>query len=98
MSKHLKAKILDVEMALTDPARVFGEPDEVLECDFLTRNQKIEILRRWEMDARLLAVAEEEGMTGGESNKLEAVGKALLAIGEGKGRDAEAGAPSKIGS
>ncbi len=98
MNKHVNARILDVELALTDPAKVFCDPNEVLGCDLLTREQKIDVLRRWEMDARLLAVAEEEGMTGGESSKLHSVGKALLAIGEDKDHGAVAGAPSKLGS
>ncbi|MCH8187429.1 MAG: hypothetical protein IIB66_01805 [Proteobacteria bacterium] len=39
---------------------VFKEPKDVVASNELSRNQKIEILRRWEYDARQLEVAEEE--------------------------------------
>ena len=98
MNNHVKAKILDIELALTDPAKVFGDPNEVLGCDLLSHDQKVDVLRRWEMDTRLLSIAEEEGMTGGESNKLNSVGEALLKLGEDKGHRADSGPPSKMGS
>ena len=52
--------MIDLKKAMFDPARVFKEPQNVVACDELTRAQKIEILRRWEYDARQLEVAEEE--------------------------------------
>ncbi len=52
--------MIDLKKALLDPARVFKEPQNVVASDELTRDQKIEILRRWEYDARQLEVAEEE--------------------------------------
>ncbi|MEE8537263.1 MAG: hypothetical protein V3S71_04600 [Acidobacteriota bacterium] len=45
---------------MLDPTMVFKEPKDVVASNELTRNQKIEILRRWEYDARQLEVAEEE--------------------------------------
>jgi hypothetical protein len=59
----------EVERALDDPAAVFDTPESVLAAD-LSRDQKIEILRRWEFDMRELLVAEEENMAGGESSAL----------------------------
>ncbi len=56
--------MIDVTKAMLDPTMVFKEPKDVVASNELTRNQKIEILRRWEYDARQLEVAEEEaGMT-----------------------------------
>jgi len=52
--------MIDVTMAMLDPTMVFKEPKEVVASNELTRNQKIEILHRWEFDARQLEVAEEE--------------------------------------
>ena len=65
-----KANDIDFEKAILDPAAVFSSPDKLCDREDLTRAQKIEILRRWTYDASELAVAEEEGMTGGESSHL----------------------------
>lgn len=45
---------MDIEKAMLDPVSVFACPDEVFDDQSLTREQKIEILRRWEYDAREL--------------------------------------------
>lgn len=50
---------IDLEKALVDPAAVFGTPEDVLDCAGLTREQKIEVLRRWEQDALALEELEE---------------------------------------
>ena len=39
---------------------VFKEPKDVVASNELTRDQKIEILRRWKYDAQQLEVAEDE--------------------------------------
>ena len=52
--------MIDVKMAMLDPPMVFKVPKDVVANVELTRDQKIEILRRWEYDARQLEVAEEE--------------------------------------
>jgi len=51
-----------VRKALLDPPSVFRAPAAVMSDKTLTNEQKIEILRSWEYDARELSVAEEEGM------------------------------------
>jgi hypothetical protein len=51
-----------LERALLDPTQVYKLPQEVVEDNSLTREQKIQILHRWEYDARELQVAEEENM------------------------------------
>lgn len=53
----------DLDKALVDARAVFKRPEDVVTARDLTREQKIEILRRWEYDARAIQVAEEEGMT-----------------------------------
>jgi len=55
---------LDYQKALLDPASIFENPEEVLEQAELSKDQQIEILRRWAYDANEVAVAEEEGMEG----------------------------------
>lgn len=55
---------LDYQKALLDPASIFDGPEEVLEQAELSKDQQIEILKRWAYDANEVAVAEEEGMEG----------------------------------
>ena len=73
----------DIDKALIDPASIFGTPREVLARDELTREQKIEILRRWEYDARELEVAEDENMPGGGPDILDEILAALHAMDAG---------------
>ena len=64
---------LDLEKAQLDPDSEFSSPEELRDHRGLMREQMIEILRRWALDASELAVAEEEGMIGGESSRLAQV-------------------------
>ena len=52
--------MIDVKQATLDPTSVFKEPTDVGADETMSRDQKIEILHRWEYDARELEVAEEE--------------------------------------
>lgn len=72
---------VDYQEALKDPAGCFGSPGKVVDTPDLTVEQKIEILKRWETDARLLMVAEEENMTEGEEAQLARVQEALRKLG-----------------
>jgi hypothetical protein len=87
--------MVDVEKALLDPGLVFKTPQELLANNELSREQKIEILRRWEYDVRQLQVAAEESMEGPQPVTLEAVLQALRAI--GAAADPERSAPTKQG-
>jgi len=53
---------INYDEALLNPAAAFETPEAVLAQEGLSKEQKIEILRRWEYDASEDAVAEEEGM------------------------------------
>ena len=64
---------IDLGQAMLDPGSVFASPEALRDQRGLTREQKIEILRRWAYDASELAVAEEEGMIGGEPSVLARV-------------------------
>jgi len=57
------------ERARVDPAAVFDDPKDVLAADDLSREEKIEYLRRWRYDAIELNVAADEGM-GEESSAI----------------------------
>ena len=66
---------------MLDPALVFRGPEDLLERDELTREQKIEILHRWKFDAVQLQVAEEENMGSEQpSDILDRVLQALHAL------------------
>jgi len=89
--------MIDVKKALLDPSTVFHKPDEIVENNELSREQKIEILRRWEYDVRELQVADEESMTAPRPERvtLDAVLEALRAV--GAPADVERSAPTKQG-
>ncbi len=61
---------IDLAKALLDPAGTFAQP-----------SAKIRLLEEWERAARELAVAEDEGMTGGEESMLNRVRQAIAALG-----------------
>ena len=86
---------VDLERARLDPTAVFPSPEAVVEHSCLTREQKTDILKRWEYDACELEVAEEENMGGGEPSMLEGVLEALAAL--GAQRDLERASPTKQG-
>ncbi len=66
--------------ATVTPTKEFDRPADVLRAAHLSRDQKIAVLKQWELDARLLQTATEEGMGGGEPNLLDEVKKALTAL------------------
>lgn len=68
---------MNIDKALLDPASTFANPADVCAEQTLTIEQKIQILRRWEYDARELEVAEEENMGGGGPDVLDEVFAAL---------------------
>jgi len=73
---------LDVQAAKANPSKYFSSPHEVLLHPKLSREAKLDILHQWETDARLLQVADEENLQGGEPSQLGAVVTALLALGD----------------
>lgn len=79
MTGNEKSGPIDIEKALLDPGSVFASPEALLQQDGLSKEQKIEILRRWEYDASENCVAVEEGMPGDESGLLRRI---LLALGQ----------------
>jgi hypothetical protein len=71
---------IDYEQALLDPTHMFDDPAAVLSAPGLTPEQKQEILKRFEFDARELQVAEDENMAGGEASRLAEVEEALASL------------------
>ena len=91
--------MIDIKAAKTNPSKFFTTPQEVLCHPDISRDSKIEILRAWEVDARLMSVAEEENMGDGERSHLGAVVSALIALDDERKRpDTETGTgPGKSG-
>ncbi|MCX7355222.1 MAG: hypothetical protein NTY59_10395 [Alphaproteobacteria bacterium] len=81
----------DFEAALQNPAKCFETPQHVLDDHKLTVTQKRKLLEQWEQDARQLAVAEEEGMGGGEESMLHRVKRAMEAVGPTRGEHGASG-------
>lgn len=85
-----------IAQAMLDPSSVFADPMTLAEDPELSTKQKIEILRRWEYDAREIQVAEEEGFPAGEPMRLlDAVVDALHHLGAAP--DIEHSPPTKQG-
>jgi hypothetical protein len=60
----------DYDRALLCPSSVFDRPMTVVTTSCLTESQKLQVLKRWEVDERHLEVADEESMSGGEPSRL----------------------------
>lgn len=73
---------MNLQEALDDPSSVFAAPADVVRSEEVSREQKIQILRRWEYEARSLEVAQDENMMGGSSSRLAEVLDALHSLGE----------------
>jgi len=73
----------DYEKAVVDPAAMFASPEALLARPDLSRSEKLHLLRRWRYDARELALAEAEGMAGGEPSLIERVSAALARLEDG---------------
>ena len=84
---------MNLQQALDNPSSCFADPSDVVRSDEISRAEKIQILRRWEYDARLIEVAQEENMTGGTARRRADVLDALHALGE----DGSSGATAKQG-
>ena len=76
-----KQRPIDMEKALLDPESVFGTPEELERHPALSKEQKIELLRRWEYDESEVEVAADEGMPGGDSKLLRRIVLALDRLG-----------------
>ena len=71
---------IDLEQALSDPAGLFENPDAVVHHPALSREQKIQILNNWQLDASRLEGSEGEGMMGEGAPMLHRVRVALATL------------------
>lgn len=71
--------------AMTNPAKVFADPKDVLEDNRFSPEQKIKILDSWAVDANGLIRAESENMKppvseGKGASLLKSINKAIIQI------------------
>lgn len=71
----------DLARALDNPPAAFPRPSDVLLRGDLSRDEKIRILKRWEYDARLVEVAQEENMSGARPSALSEILDSLHRLG-----------------
>jgi hypothetical protein len=77
---EVKMSEVNLEQALNDPADLFDNPDAVVNHPTLTREQKVQILNNWQLDASRLEASEGEGMAGVDAPMLHRVRIALAAL------------------
>jgi hypothetical protein len=83
------------ENALTDVSAHFDRPEAILGATDLDHAQKVELLKQWDHDLRLILVASEENMTGDgrgaqPAELLSRVRRALAELGVGADENAAA--------
>jgi len=64
-----------------DPTIKYEEPGELLEAEGISKEDKIRLLKEWELTIRQMQVAEEENMTSGPDANLQDVLDALEKLG-----------------
>lgn len=70
----------DPEKATKNPSAYYSHPEQVLDDDRLSKEQKYNVLKTMEADAIELMTATEENMPGGEQLDLEDVRAALRTL------------------
>jgi len=71
---------LPIEAIIKDPVKHYRAPRDVVADALLTHEEKRRILESWAVDAQLIAVADEENMTGPDRPRLRDVKLALLEL------------------
>ena len=67
----------NLKQALVNPAAVFVEPKEVVVNPTFSRQQKIDVLRRWEQDTRFFQASAKERLTDASEELLGAILESL---------------------
>ncbi|HWT98666.1 MAG TPA: hypothetical protein VN229_13660 [Terriglobales bacterium] len=91
------------EPLLTDVAKHFGRPQDILADERFTRQQKLKLLEQWDYDLQLLMTASEENMPSGDdtssgrtSEQVTELRQVLIEL--GAPHDPEAVGPGKVGT
>jgi hypothetical protein len=84
-----KDQTMTFEEALLDPSKFFSHRREIAEAEGLTLTRKVSLLKRWENDSKLLQVATNEGMFGGEQPQLTLIRREIKALRESQAEHAQ---------
>lgn len=68
------------DVVVGNPQASYGDPQEVLDDDELSREEKIKVLESWRAEEVHMQESTAEGFAGGEPSHLDEVIKALHAI------------------
>ncbi|WP_409432260.1 hypothetical protein ACJ3XI_08555 [Litorimonas sp. RW-G-Af-16] len=60
----------------------YNTPADIQNASNLSKDEKLEILEKWEADEMALIRAASEGLSGGEDNQLKQVRNAIAAVKE----------------
>ncbi|HVJ40626.1 MAG TPA: hypothetical protein VM639_03985 [Dongiaceae bacterium] len=90
------------EPLLTDVAKHFAKPQDILTDERFTRQQKLKLLEQWDYDLQLLMTASEENMPSSDSNASGKVSEQVVELRHvlselGAPHDPEAVGPGKVG-
>lgn len=85
------------QIAIEDPTKIYARPEEVVNDPRLSFEEKVAVLDSWAHLAGALAVATEEGMTGGEPSRLTEVAEARARLGAASNSE-QVTAPTKQGN
>ena len=69
---------IDKDKAQTNPSGTFDKPDDVVASKHLEPGEKAKALQEWELDARLMDVAIDEGMSTAAERPIKDAPKPLL--------------------
>ena len=70
---------IDKDKAKTNPSSVFDKPEDVVTNKDLQPGEKVKVLQEWELEARLIDVAIDEGMSKeGDEESKKVAAKSLL--------------------
>ncbi len=89
-SNQMQSTTARRQRALANPARVYGQPMEVLIDPALDDTTRRQVLEGWALDERRLMAATGENMAGGRAHRLGAVMSAMRLL-EGTADDRRAG-------
>jgi len=70
----------DYDRALIAPEQVFEKPMDVVTTESMTPEQKLKVLKHWELNSRDLQVATDESMTGAGRARLGEVRNAIIEL------------------
>ncbi len=77
--------MVKLEQAILNPKGVFKNPQEIMDNQNFSIEEKIIILKLWAYDAERLEVAEEENMTGKDEDMLKSIIDCLSTLEKKKG-------------